>query len=51
LYNLKDQSIPASKVSNWTILQTELKKFGVKLNTEIIEQIHEGNEETMEGIV
>jgi hypothetical protein len=28
-----------------------LKKFGVKVNNEILEEIHDDNEETMEGIV
>lgn len=51
LYNLKDQNLTTTRISNWKILQIELKKFGVKINAEILEEVHDDNEETMEGIV
>ena len=51
LYNLKDQNLTTTRIANWKILQVELKKFGVKVNAEILEEIHDDNEETMEGIV
>ena len=40
-----------TRIANWKILQAELKKFGVKINAEILDEIHDDNEETMEGIV
>ena len=32
--NLKDLTTKAVKESNWNILATELKKFGIKINKE-----------------
>jgi len=51
LYELKDQTVMSSKVHNWSILQPELKKFGVKLEPEILKEVLEGKEVTMEGII
>ena len=32
LANLKDQATKACKQSNWNLISTELKKFGIKLS-------------------